>query len=471
MMSDASGTTTYSYDDMDRLVTKATPEGTLNYTYDTAGHVASITSNHANGVSVSYTYDDLNRLETVVDARLSGSQTTTYGYDPASNVGTVTYPNGVQSTFGYDALNRVTGLSASTGSYQYQRGAVGNLTSASESSGRSITWSYDGINRLTSDAITGGSVNGSVSYSLDPVGNRSSASSSLTGVSSGSWNFNADDELTSESYDANGNVVATSGNTFAYNSQNQLVSMNGGTVQIVYDGDGNRVAKSANGVVTRYLVDDLNPTGYAQVVEELSGGVVQRQYTYGLQRISEYQPISGTWTASFYGYDGGGNVRQLTNAAGAVTDTYDYDAFGNVLNKTGSTPNNFLYRSEQFDSDLGLYYLRARYYNALTGRFVSRDPENSQLKDPKSLHKYLYANGDPVNRIDPRGRDAFFEYLGAEGESEETIASWKVSLDMVREELYNFCMEENMPIFEGQGIATLDAYNLVKALCTFWLAI
>ena len=414
-MSDASGTTTYSYDDMDRLVTKATPEGTLNYTYDTAGHLATMTSNHANGVSVSYNYDDLGRLETVVDARLPGnSQTTTYGYDTANNVGTVRYPNGVQSTFGYDALNRVTGLSASTGNYTYQRGAVGNLTSASESSGRSITWSYDGINRLTSETITGGSVNGSVSYSLDPVGNRSSASSSLTGVSSGSWNFNADDELTSESYDANGNVIASGGNTFSYNSQNQLVSMNGGTVTIVYDGDGNRVAKSANGVVTRYLVDDLNPTGYAQVVEELSGGVVQRQYSYGLQRISQQQAISNTWTPSYYGYDGGGSVRQLTNAAGAVTDTYDYDAFGNVLNKTGSTPNEMMYRGEQYDSDLGLYYLRARYYNPLTGRFMSRDPEDGKHWDPKALHKYLFAGGDPIDAKDPTGRDIIEFALGTE---------------------------------------------------------
>lgn len=64
-----------------------------------------------------------------------------------------------------------------------------------------------------------------------------------------------------------------------------FVAMDGGTVQIVYDGDGNRVAKSVNGVTTRYLADDLNPTGYAQVVEELSGDVVQRQYAYGLERI------------------------------------------------------------------------------------------------------------------------------------------------------------------------------------------
>jgi len=66
-----------------------------------------------------------------------------------------------------------------------------------------------------------------------------------------------------------------------------------------------------------------------------------------------------------------------------------------------------LYRGEQYDSDLGLYYLRARYYNPTTGRFMSRDPENGNGLDPKSLHKYLYANGDPVNGLDPTGRGAY----------------------------------------------------------------
>jgi len=179
-------------------------------------------------------------------------------------------------------------------------------------------------------------------------------------------------------------------------------------------GDGNRVAKTVitNGVptTTYYLVDDLNPTGYPQVVEELSGaGVVARQYTYGLQRIDENQIQNGAWTPSFYGYDGGGNVRNLTGSAGTVTDTYEYDAFGNSFTVTGSTPNNYLYRGEQFDSDLGLYYLRARYYNPNTGRFLSRDPEEGQAKIPASLHKYLYASGDPVNRFDPRGRDSILE--------------------------------------------------------------
>jgi len=145
------------------------------------------------------------------------------------------------------------------------------------------------------------------------------------------------------------------------------------------------------------------------VLEEVQNGAAVRTYTYGLQRISESQMVSGTWTTSFYGYDGAGSVRQLTNSAGAVTDEYEYDAFGNSFTKQGTTPNNYMYRGEQFDSDLGLYYLRARYYNPQTGRFLSRDPEDGKILDPATLHKYLYANGDPVNGWDPMGREDMFE--------------------------------------------------------------
>ena len=158
-------------------------------------------------------------------------------------------------------------------------------------------------------------------------------------------------------------------------------------------------------VTTRYLVDDLNPTGLPQVVEEVVNGAVTRQYTYGLQRISQQQFMNNTWTPSFYVYDGGGSVRQLTNSEGVVTDEYEYDAYGNSFTKTGNTPNNYLYRGEQYDSDLGLYYLRARYYNPNTGRFMSRDPEDGDSFDPKSLHKYLYAGGDPVNGWDATGKN------------------------------------------------------------------
>jgi len=79
-------------------------------------------------------------------------------------------------------------------------------------------------------------------------------------------------------------------------------------------------------------------------------------------------------------------------------------AFGAV----SSCPS--FYRGEQYDADLGLYYLRARYYNPNTGRFMSRDPEDGHSWDPASLHKYLYANGDPVNGIDPQGHEALLGY-------------------------------------------------------------
>jgi len=381
--------------------------------------VASIYSSSLNGASMSYTYDTLNRLSTVVDNNLpAGSNTTIYAYDTASNLVTVTYPNKLQSTIQYDSLNRLTALNTATqnfsavAGYSYTLGVTGNRTGATEQTGRTLTWNYDGIYRLTSEAVqdpSGG--NGEVDYTLDPVGNRTSVNSSLPGVPSVTLaGFNLDDWLSPETYDANGNTTSTGGKSFAYDSENHLVSMNGGAVQLLYDADGNRVAKSVGTTTTRYLVDDLNPTGYPQVVEESVNGVLQRTYTYGLQRISENQIISNTWQPSFYMYDGFGSVRQLTNLSGTVTDTYNYDAFGNLLNSTGSTPNNYLYRGEQYDPDLGLYYLRARYYNPQTGRFLSRDPEDGNPFDEVTLHKYLYAGSNPVSYVDPSGK-GFLDYI------------------------------------------------------------
>jgi RHS repeat-associated protein len=268
--------------------------------------------------------------------------------------------------------------------------------------------------------------NGTVGYGLDPVGNRLNDTSSLEGISAGSFNFNADDELASETYDSNGNVTSTGGKNFTYDPENHLMTMtaSGTAVSMVYDAFGNRVSKTVNGVTTQYLVeDDKNPTGYPQVFDELTNGVVSRTYTYGLQRINEDQIIDSVWTPSFYGYDGGGNVRQLTNSSGTVTDSYEYDAYGNEFTVSGSTPNEIMYRGEQFDPDLGLYYLRARYYNPATGRFMSRDPEEGNQLDPKTLHKYLYAEGDPTDGIDPRGREVLVEGGSLESKVEIVVAS------------------------------------------------
>jgi RHS repeat-associated protein len=134
---------------------------------------------------------------------------------------------------------------------------------------------------------------------------------------------------------------------------------------------------------------------------------VARTYTYGFQRISQNSGAA-TPTAHFYVYDGHGSVRSLTDAAAAVTDTYEYDAFGNLVAGTGSTPNHNLYAGEHFDVDLGLYYLRARWYRPTTGRFLTRDKYEGTTKTPSTLHLYAYAAGDPANKIDPTGNDFFF---------------------------------------------------------------
>ena len=125
-MTDASGITSYSYDSLDRLTTKKTPQGTLTYAYDGGDNVTSIASSNANGASLTYGYDSLNRLASVVDNRLPTAQNTTaYTYDPVSNLATATYPNGIQHTFTYDSLNRLSAQALSKASalrnYQYQR--------------------------------------------------------------------------------------------------------------------------------------------------------------------------------------------------------------------------------------------------------------------------------------------------------------------------------------------------------------
>jgi RHS repeat-associated protein len=414
--------TNYSYNALDQLTAKATPQGKLKYTYYASGKVESIKSSNTGGAWVSYTYDDLNRLSTVVDNNLPGQNTTDYTYDPASNVATVKYPSGLTSTFTYDPLNRLTELSMPPiADYKYTLGLTGNRTNATEQSGRALAWNYDNIYRLTNETISGDPANnsgnnGSAAYTLDPVGNRTAATSTLNGINPISGSYNADDQLSSETYDANGNTtLAANGNSYTYDSENHMTSAtgNGKTITMLYDAFGNRVGKTVNGVTTWYLVeDDVNPTGLPQVMEEKVGGAVQRVYTYGLQRISEnlFFENQNQWIPSFYVYDGAGSVRQLTDSNGNVTHEYEYDAYGNSFTKQGATPNNYLYRGEQFDSDLGLYYLRARYYNPSTGRFLSRDPKDGDTTDPKTLHKYLYANGDPVNRLDPRGRAGIMEY-------------------------------------------------------------
>ena len=162
------------------------------------------------------------------------------------------------------------------------------------------------------------------------------------------------------------------------------------------------------GITTQYLVDENNPTGYAQVVEELRGGTVQQRYSYGHDLIS--QTMVGAGVTSFYSYDGLGSVRALTNSAGSVTDRYAYDAFGTDIATSGAgTPNAYRFTGEQQDAALGMYYLRARYYQPGSGRFWMRDTWGLDQQHPREWNRYVYVAADPVNGVDPSGNCAFCE--------------------------------------------------------------
>jgi RHS repeat-associated protein len=262
-----------------------------------------------------------------------------------------------------------------------------------------VNYTYDVLYRLTGETIAGGAVNGTIGYTYDAVGNRLTRTSTVAPVPAATYVYDNNDRLTTDTYDSNGNTTASGANTYAYDFENHLKSMNGAGVTITSDGDGNRVVKTASGTTTKFLVDDRNLTGYAQVLEEIVGGAVQRVYTYGLNRISQSQ-ASGT---SFYEYDGHGNVRLATDAAGVVTDRYDYDAFGNSIDQAGTTANLNLYSGEQFDPNVGFYYLRARYLASATGRFENADPLLSTSATFDGQHAYSYASADPVDRSDPSG--------------------------------------------------------------------
>ncbi len=451
-MTDATGVTTYGYDAMGRLIEKATPQGTLRYEYDDGGNLTRLHTDTPGGADVVYAYDGLSRLASLTDPGLPTiGQTSAYGYDPAGNLATVNYANGVSTGYGYDALNRLTLLTASSGNLPgsggginllntvYTLDAAGRRAGIAESGPalvpgggvRNVLHTYDAVHRLLGEqhSLSGGAglPVGASDFTYDAVGNRLTQTSTLPGTAAQVFQYDANDRLLGDTHDANGNtllgtVSQPAGqealvNTApairgadAYDSLDRLRQRAGadGTVALGYDGDGNLVSETVTegGVttVTTFLVDDLNPTGWSQVVEEKVGGVLSRVYTYGHDLVSQRVAQAGSgWSVSFFGYDGSGSVRFLTDAAGAVTDTYTYDAYGRMLRQAGTTDNAYLYSGERMLGSLGLVHLRARLMNPLTGRFWTMDEFEGYGSDPATLHKYLYAGADPVNRVDPGG--------------------------------------------------------------------
>lgn len=466
------GTTSYSYSRDGKLTSVRSPEGTTNYTYNNMDGLTKVTYpggkyieytydeydvltgiNTSNG-STSYNYDLLGRLTRVVDRNGFATQ---YEYDANGNRTAVKYANGIVVTYDYDALNRLISEKALdkdgglVAQYEYTLGEAGERTkitergltvektyneiylpqlesafgdaveskNASELS-RTVEYTYDELYRLTGEKIT--NVDGNVNeytYTYDAVSNRLTKNENGKGTV---YSYNALNQLVQENntvytYDDAGNLISTEAidksSTYVYNASNKLiratVMADGKTAveEYTYNYDGSRLSKKTvkgeETSVVKYFNDRSALTNV--IAESDNDGNELCYYTIGADLIS----MERGGSTYIYLYDGHGNVRGLIDADGKLTDTFNYDAFGNMLDKTGNTENSYLYCGEQQDYTTGLYYLRARYMNPETGTFISMDTYGGSVFDPVTLHKYLYANANPVTYSDPSGYFSFGE--------------------------------------------------------------
>ena len=138
--------------------------------------------------------------------------------------------------------------------------------------------------------------------------------------------------------------------------------------------------------------------GDSLIEERNSSGSAVPRYSQGL-KIDEPLTMSRSSTTSFYKADGPGSVTSLTSGAGALAQTYTFASFGKLGNSTGSLTNPFQYTARESDTETGLYYYRARYYDPTIGRFVSEDP----VAFDGGGNFYRYVNNSPVGLADPLG--------------------------------------------------------------------
>ena len=196
------------------------------------------------------------------------------------------------------------------------------------------------------------------------------------------------------------------------NARDSFKDKDGGlSLKFTYDGDGYRISKAVTSgkktELTRYTWD-VN-TVLPQVITEADGKDTAL-YTYGLGRISMTDPNGGQ---TYYQYDGLGSVRSLSDNRGNTKAAYSYDAFG----EPGLTPdhdeNDFRFTGEQMDTETGFIYLRARYYDPETGRFITRDPLAGSASSPQTLNRYTYVYNNPARFVDPSGKVVGYLIPGA----------------------------------------------------------
>ncbi len=284
-------------------------------------------------------------------------------------------------------------------------GLFNNQTAhAQESYPQFITdFTYDPLGRLTSAKYPDSSL---YSYAFDNVGNR------LTQAKNGevsNYTYNTDNQLQQGGnktyyYDNNGNQTMTAETSplqnpeYSYDFENRLIQYvmpNGNTHNFRYDGLGNRLEKEFSTAIKRWVYDNSGP------LSRLMVDPIEGKYIYGINLISQGDDF--TSSREYFLEDGLGNTRFVTDNYGNKKKAYEYDPYGNIKAEDGIYDSIFQFQSQQYDDTLDLYFLRARYYDPATGRFISKDPVKGTLTIPQSQNPYAYALNNPIIYSDPSG--------------------------------------------------------------------
>ncbi|MBU2705399.1 hypothetical protein KCM76_05380, partial [Zooshikella marina] len=370
----------------------------------------------------SYVYDALNRL-----ARVDNPQgSTRYQYDLSGLLLRTLYPNNASISQSYDGAGRILAMEHRVGDtlvsqFQYQYDANGNRLQQIARNGSTLettTYTYDTLDRLQQVTYP----EQQVTYAYDAVYNRirettrDTANNQVTKDQGFSYNFRnelleikdlpADTVAVSYQYDANGNQTqkqkAGVTTDFVYDIRDHLrqVMQGGSSVgQFLYDTQGLRVEKLGNRGLERYTYDDQS------VLAQLdSTNQPIAHYDYGPGRLMALtHRDEGT---AFYHFDALGSIVNLTTTTGAVQTRTLYDAWGHHRLQEGDSWNRFGFTGHEEDPETGLVYAKARFYDPDVGRFLSMDAWEGDLTLAPSLHKYLYAYGNPLVWVDLYGSRA-----------------------------------------------------------------
>jgi RHS repeat-associated protein len=391
-------TITYQYDAAGRLTKKTLPNGrSISYTYDSAGRRTQMTDYF--GSQTNYSYDALGRLTSLSNPY---GEVTTFQYDANSRLIRKNLANGTYTTYSYNSRGFLTGIYnyKSNGTLityaTYTYDAVGNRLSMSTPEGN-YTYSYDAIYRLTGEVNP---IGGTYSYTYDAVGNRLSMTHNGQTIN---YVYDAGNKLlqagnTTFTYDGNGNMVSKTENgqttTYVYNYEDKMVQVNlpnGASVVYNYDHEGKITSKTTSGVAIDYYFDDEN----IDLIVEAQGSSILAYYTQGAGLISQRRDNA----SYFYHYDGLGSTKASTDANQNVRASTIYDAWGNILQASGTIMNPCNYAGGwgyYQDNEVGLYLLTYRWYDPGIGRFLTRDNIFSD-------EDYIYCQNNPVNDVDPLG--------------------------------------------------------------------